>query len=226
MGMSLLYQVLEPLPDAVSALRRARGLLGALTEWAEEPFAPEVGPVVTVDQFHYARRYFTWGDVERRDGSPLPPDGLAEFWHVLARTDAVRGRDAYRVEVELRPEIAEVWPLLEERGLQLSLPGWSTPPFRGRGPDECCPEAELDLMVQAVGPLGFDVSWEGSLRGLPSSKLCGVQLCLNSVWTDQCTEPAPGTHAVYLSIGTRNRDVQEEWLEGTGLSLGPAVVGW
>lgn len=36
----------------------------------------------------------------------------------------------------------------------------------------------------------------------------------------------PGTQAVHLSIGTRNRDVQEERLEGTGLSLGPAVAGW
>ncbi|MEV1062785.1 hypothetical protein [Streptomyces sp. NPDC050263] len=78
--------------------------------------------------------------------------------------------------------------------------------MRVRQDDESSTEAELDLMVQAVGPLGFDVSWEGALRGLPSSKLCGVQLCVNSVWTSQCTEPAPGTHVVYLSIGTRNRD--------------------
>jgi hypothetical protein len=65
---------------------------------------------------------------------------------------------------------AEVWPLIEEWGLQLELPGRSTPPFTVREHDESCTEAELDLMVQAVGPLGFDVSWEGALRGLPSSK--------------------------------------------------------
>jgi hypothetical protein len=224
--MSLLYQVLEPLPDAMSALRRARELLGVFAEWVDDPFSPEVGPVVTVEQFHHARRYFPRGAFTCRDDSPFPPDGLVEFWRVVARTDALRGGDAYRVEVELRSEIAEVWPLIEEWGLQLELPGWSTPPFMVREHDESSTEAELDLMVQAVGPLGFDVSWEGALRGLPSSKLCGVQLCLNSVWTDQCTEPAPGTHAVYLSIGTRNRQVQEEWLHKTGLSLGPAVVGW
>ncbi|MGW0578702.1 hypothetical protein ACWD25_22665 [Streptomyces sp. NPDC002920] len=223
--MSLLYEVLEPLPDAMSALRRARELLGVFAEWVDDPI-PEFGPVMTVDQFRHARRHFTWGAFTCRDGSPLPTDGLVEFWRVIGRTDALRVGDAYQVEVELRAEIAEVWPLIEEGGLQLDLPVWSGPPFRERDRDDSCTEAELDIMVQAVGPLGFDASWYGALRGLPSSKLCGVQLCLNSVWTDQCTEPAPGTHAVYLSIGTRNRDVQEEWLRRTGLSLGPAVVGW
>jgi hypothetical protein len=103
----------------------------------------------------------------------------------------LRGGDPYRVEVELRPEFGEVWPLIEEWGLELELPSWSTPPFMVRDPDENSTEAELDAMVPAVGPLGFDVSWEGALRGLPSSKLCGVQLRLNSVWTSQSTEPAP-----------------------------------
>ncbi|MFC8362601.1 hypothetical protein ACFUIY_22370 [Streptomyces griseorubiginosus] len=46
------------------------------------------------------------------------------------------------------------------------------------------------------------------------------------MWTSQCTEPAPGTHAVYLSVGTRNLDVQDEWLRRTGLDLGPAQAGW
>ncbi|MGW1257695.1 hypothetical protein ACWD5Q_21510 [Streptomyces sp. NPDC002513] len=224
--MSLLYEVLEPLPDAMSALRRARELLGVFAEWVDDPFSPEVGPVVTAEQFHHARQHFTRGAFTRRDDSPIPPDGLVEFWRVVTRTDALHGGDPYRVEVELRPEFAEVWPLIEEWGLQLELHGWTSPPFMVREHDESSTEAELDLMVQAVGPLGFDVSREGALRGLSSSKLCGVQLCLNSVWTSQCTEPAPGTHAVYLSIGTRNRDVQEEWLKKTGLSLGPALLGW
>lgn len=58
-GMSLPYEVLEPLPDAMSALRRARELLGGFAEWADDPFSPEVGPVVTAEQFHHARHCFT-----------------------------------------------------------------------------------------------------------------------------------------------------------------------
>ncbi|MFE9448898.1 hypothetical protein [Streptomyces sp. NPDC006739] len=224
--MSMLYQVLEPLPDAVGALGRARELLGEFAEWADEPYSPEIGPVVTVEQFHYARRYFGEAVFACRDGRRFPPERLVEFRSVIDRTGGLRGGDDYGVEVELRPEFAELWPLVEKWELELNLPGWSVPPFRVRPDDESCTEAELDLMVEAVGPLGFDVAWDGALRGLPSSKLCGVQLCLNSVWDVQCTEPAPGTHAVYLSIGTRNRDVAEEWLSRTGLSLGPALVGW
>ncbi|MER5408527.1 hypothetical protein [Streptomyces sp. NPDC002769] len=81
-------------------------------------------------------------------------------------------------------------------------------------------------MVAAAGPLELDVHWYAALRRLPASKLCGVQPCVNSAWTKQCSEPAPGNHAVHLSIGTRNRDVQDDWLRATGLSLGPAQTGW
>ncbi|MEU0409033.1 hypothetical protein ABZ307_14645 [Streptomyces griseorubiginosus] len=225
MGASLLYQVLEPLPDAASALRRARALLSDFAEWVDEPSGPEVGPVVTVEQYEHACRLFTFGVFTRRDWGALPPDGPAEFRDAITRTGALRDGDSHRVEVELRPEFSRLWPLIEETGLQVELPGRITPPF-DVGEEDTTTEAGLDRMVEAVGPLGFDVAWEGRLRGLPSAKLCGVQLCLNSVWTSQCTEPAPGTHAVYLSIGTRNYDVQDAWLGETGLNLGPALAGW
>ncbi|QFZ72512.1 hypothetical protein GFH48_03860 [Streptomyces fagopyri] len=32
--------------------------------------------------------------------------------------------------------------------------------------------------------------------------------------------------SVLLSIGTRNRDVQDDWPRATGPSLGPAQTGW
>lgn len=225
MGMSLLYQVQEPLPTAGDALRRARELLTRFADWTGEP-APEMGSVVTVEQFRHALRYFDLGVFRPSAGGPFPQDEPADFWRVVRGTGALRDGDPYYVEVALRAEFAEVWPLIEKAGLQLDLYGWADPVFAVRPDDEDCTEAELDRMVEAVGPLGFDVAWDAQLRGLPSGKLCGVQLCLNSVWTSQCTEPAPGTHAVYLSIGTRNRDVQDEWLRATGLSLGEPLLGW
>ncbi|MFF4629242.1 hypothetical protein [Streptomyces griseorubiginosus] len=225
MGASLLYQVLEPLPDSASAVRRARELVKAFTEWVDEPSSPEVGPAVTREQYEHARRLFAFGVLTRRDADALPLDRLTELRRVIDRTGALRDGDPYRMTVELRPEFARLWPLVEEAGLQIELPGRITPPF-DVGEEDTTTEAGLDRMLEAVGPLAFDVAWEGSLRGLPSAKLCGVQLCLNSVWTSQCTEPAPGTHTVYLSVGTRNLDVQDEWLRRTGLDLGPAQAGW
>jgi hypothetical protein len=94
--MSLLYEVLEPLTDAMSALRRARELLDGFAEWADDPFSPEMGPVVTVEQFHHARHCFTRGAFVCRDGSRFPPDGPDGFWRVVTRTGALRGGDPYR----------------------------------------------------------------------------------------------------------------------------------
>ncbi|MFI1172846.1 hypothetical protein [Streptomyces melanogenes] len=225
--MSFLYQVLEPLPDAAGALGRARELLGEFGESASDP-CPEVGPAVTLEQFHRARRYFTRGALSRIDESRsrLRPEELDELLQVLARTGALRsfhdGDDW--MDVELRPELAGVWPLVEEAGLQLELRAWDAPPFPEI--DEDCTEAELDVVVQAAGPLGLSVYWYAALRGLPSAKLCGVQLCLNSRWSSGAPVPAPGTHAVYLSIGTRNRDIEDAWLHKTGLRLGPPLTGW
>jgi hypothetical protein len=46
-------------------------------------------------------------------------------------------------------------------------------------------------MVGVLGPLTMDIVWECPLYGLPDPKLCGIQLCLNSVWKEQHSEPAP-----------------------------------
>jgi hypothetical protein len=220
--MSLLYEVLEPLPDAETALRRARELLRDFADWAVEPEAPQIGPVVTAEQFAHAREFFRQGRfmTDRR----FPETGLEDFWTRLKALGVPRGASPFEVAVELTPDLGGLWPLPSEVWLQLWFQ--NQPPFDLADPDDTCTEAEVDAMVAAVGPLSLDVSWDASLHGLPSSKLCGVQLCLNGVWTSQCSEPAQGTHGVYLSIGTRNRDVQEEWLAATGLALGEPLLGW
>ncbi|WP_370109353.1 hypothetical protein [Streptacidiphilus sp. MAP12-33] len=223
--MSFLYEVLEPLPTADAALARARALCSEFGEWTGDPFDPQLGPVVTADQFHYARQHFTYGDFRRADGARIPEDGLHEFWTTIFRGRALRGGDPWRVEVELVPELAEIWPLLVEWGLTLELPYYRSPLY-ATDADQYCTESDLDTMVRAAGPLGFEVEWDVALRGLPYTKLCGVQLCLNSEWTSQSADPAPGRHAVYLSVGTKNRDVQDAWLASTGLTLGPALLGW
>lgn len=223
MGMSLLYRVLEPLPDARTALDRARELLSEFGEWVDDPETPDLGSVVTVDQFWHARVYFGRGEWRTASGRPFPEEGMDGFWEGLRRLGVDRGDDAYRVEVDLTPELATLWPLPAE--VELEPARVDASPF-GLPSLDTCTEAEVDQMVAAAGPLGLDVHWYAGLRGLPSSKLCGVQLCVNSVWTEQCSEPAPGNHAVYLSIGTRNRDVQDDWLRATGLTLGPAQTGW
>ncbi|RAG81319.1 hypothetical protein DN069_33555 [Streptacidiphilus pinicola] len=223
--MSLLYEVLEPLPDAESALRRARGLLSEFAAWTGEPEAPELGPVVTAEQFGHARQFFGRGEFRTRTGHRFPETGLEDFWSQLARLGVPRGDDPFGVEMELAPELESLWPLPPEVWLEV---GWRwkdrPPPFKFD--TENCSEADVDVVVAAIGPLALDVQWHAALRGLPASKLCGVQLCLNSVWTMQCAEPSQGTHGVYLSIGTKNRDVQEEWLAATGLTLGEPLVGW
>ncbi|MEE4546078.1 hypothetical protein V2S66_29440 [Streptomyces sp. V4-01] len=225
MGMSLLYEVLEPLPDAHAALARARGLLAEFADYAEPPYSPDLGPVVTADQFRHSLRYFSRGWFTPRSGGPFPPEGLPEFWALLHRTNTLLGGDTYAVEVALHPDMADLWPLIEAWELELQLPFAVTPPF-ARTTEDGCTEEELDAMVAALGPLGFDVAWYADLRGLPSTKLCGVHLALNSAWTSQCTEPAPGSHAVYLSVGTRNHATQDAWLAATGLRLGPPLTGW
>ncbi|MEU9170273.1 hypothetical protein AB0D34_21115 [Streptomyces sp. NPDC048420] len=223
MGMSMLYEVLEPLPDAESALRRARELLSEFAEWVDDPGLPVTGPVITAEQYAHASRFFREGWFMTHDGHRFPETGLEDFWTRLHALGGPRGESPYEVQVELTPELAALWPLPAEICLQPLRDAW--PPLVVSDL-ETCREADIDALVADVGPLSFDVHWDAALRGLPSSKLCGVQLCLNSVWTSQCPEPEQGTHGVYLSIGTRNQDVQEEWLAGTGLALGEALLGW
>lgn len=221
--MSLLYEVLEPLPDAESALRRARELLEEFADWVDDPEPPDIGPVITAEQYAHAARFFREGYFRTHNGLRFPETGLEDFWTRLHALGVPRGESPYEVQVELTPELAGLWPL--PAGIRLYPWGDAWPPLVLSDLDTCR-EADIDALVADVGPLSFDVHWYAALRGLPSSKLCGVQLCLNSVWTSQCAEPAQGTHGVYLSIGTRNRDVQEEWLAATGLALGEALLGW
>lgn len=222
--MSLLYEVLGPLPDARSALRRARELLRDFSEWADEPYPPEIGQVVTAEQYAHALRFFREARLTPCTGSRFPETGLEDFWRRLHALGVPRGENPYEVPVEVTPELAALWPLPAGICLEPWRDTW--PPITLDPSGEYCQEADIDALVADVGPLSFDVQWYAALRGLPSSKLCGVQLCLNSVWTSQASAPAQGRHGVYLSIGTRNSDVQDEWLAATGLSLGEPLWGW
>ena len=224
MGMSLLYEVLEPLPDAESALRRARALLREFADWADDPDIPQIGQVVTAEQYVHALTFFREGRFMTRAGMRFPETGLEDFWRRLHALGVPRGESPYEVQVELIPELEGLWPLPPEICLEPWRDAW--PPLvlsrrrRTAGKPTSTPWSRTSARCRST--------WAGTpaLRGLPSSKLCGVQLCLNSVWTSQSAEPAQGTHGVYLSIGTRNRDVQEEWLAATGLALGEPLLGW
>lgn len=222
--MSFLYEVLEPLPDAESALRRARELLRDLADWVDDPDIPDIGQVVTAEQYVHALKFFRTGRFMTSAGWRFPDTGLEDFWARLDALGVPRGESPYEVEVELIPEFEGLWPLPPDICLQPWRAEW--PPLHLSRLEENCSEADIDALVADVGPLSFDVGWYAGLRGLPYSKLCGVQLCVNSVWTSQSADSAPGKHGVYLSIGTKNRDVQEEWLAATGLPLGEALLGW
>ena len=223
MGASMLYQVLEPLPDARSALLFARRLLARYGAGTPDMPSLAFNDIATQEQFQYARRYFTCGTFlcSKRD---LLDSRVQELWQILDRL-GFRETSPGWVETELQPELASLWPL--PQGVQFQLMEGKKPStFPLRDCDECT-ETEIDEAVTACGPLSIDISWFSALGGLPSANLCGVQLCLNSTWTEQCSEPDPGRHSVYLSIGTRSseEDVQE-WLHGTGLRLGKGLLGW
>ncbi|QMU70494.1 hypothetical protein [Streptacidiphilus sp. P02-A3a] len=223
MGASTLYQVGNALPNASSALACARQLLTRFgTGAARAEFA--FNDIATSEQFHYARRYFSHGTF-MGDERYLNAPGYREFWQTLARWGFEEKYEGLWVETDLQPQLAALWPLPE--GVQFQLLSGSTPrtfPLRS-GDDLTAPE--MDIAVAAVGPLTVDINWYSSLLGLPAPKLCGVQLCLNGVWTVQCSEPAPGAHAVYLSIGTQNsEEIAERWLHETGLDVGEGLAGW
>ncbi|WP_269857208.1 hypothetical protein [Streptomyces sp. RPT161] len=122
------------------------------------------------------------------------------------------------IDAELRAGLVDLWPLLASRRIMLGVTGV----FRF----EECTEADVDAMVADLGPLTLDVQWECPLRGLPHGKLCGVQLCLNGAWKWQYSEPQPGAFCVYVSIGTRNHHVEDEWVRASGLRLGEPLGGW
>lgn len=220
MSHSRLYRLLEPVPDAASALARGREVLR--TYGYREPDDPcaDLQPVTTAEQLRHALGYFTKARIM---GDPVPEDAEA------LRADLVRldipflepePDGHFLIDVELRPQLLELWPLLSPLRLHLGLddPFWY---------DEST-EEQVDAKVAALGPLAMDISWECPLEGLPDPKLCGVQVCLNSVWVEQSSEPRPGSFGVYLSIGFRARNwaVEEDWIRDSGLRLGEPQAGW
>lgn len=188
---------------------------------------PELGPVVTVDEYQHARTCCTRGEWRTDSGRRFPDVGMGDFWAGLHRLGVERRDDPYRVGVDLTPELATLWPLPAE--MQLELEQVDALPFGPPSLDdrtEVEVEVEVDEMVAAAGRWGSTSAGTRPCADCFYLKLCGDQLCVNSAWTVQCSEPAPGNHAVHLSIGTGNRDVQDDWLRATGLSLGPAQTGW
>lgn len=224
MGASMLYQVMEPLPDARSALLFARQLLARFGTGAPDMPSLTFNDIATQGQFQYARQYFTCGTFlcSKQD---LQDSRVQELWQTLYHLGF---RDTFVpgwVETELQPELHSLWPL--PQGVRFQLMTGRTPStFPIRDCDECT-ETEIDSAVAACGPLSINISWFSALRGLPNSNLCGIELCLNSTWTEQCSEPDPGRHNVYISIGTRNSDdAARNWLQSTGLRFGQPQMGW
>lgn len=228
MSASFLYRLMEPLPDAETAVARARALLrshgapGYGKPWVDHVMvttAEQLAHVVAT--FPRTHLIVGWGrDSSVRAALLAGLDGRDIGYRIV--------EDGYRLllEVELRSELLELWPLPDDVWLSLGL----VPPLGHDNAEEedCSTEAEVDAMVAVLGPLMVEVQWQLPLQGLPDGKLCGVQLCLNSEWTSQCAEYEPGAFNVYLSIGTRreNRAVMDEWLRDSGLALGGPQPGW
>jgi hypothetical protein len=217
--MSILYRVCEPFPDASSALSRARALMRDLADRSGVPW-PQLELVTTAEQYVHAVHTFgaalaSW-DRDLPGFGPIRDElqrrGVASDWEERSCM--------FITEMQLRPDLADLWPLPE--GMSLSLN--KTPPFGGPDsePEDDCTEEELDRMVSALGPLTMNVSWSCGWRGLSDVKGCGVQLCLNSVWAEQYAEPAPGEFGVWVSLGSRVAwsPAGQAWLRDSELPLG------
>ncbi|MFG1807452.1 hypothetical protein [Streptomyces sp. NPDC049040] len=225
MGSSTLHRVLEPIPDAATGVARAREILGALPEWSTAPWV-RPRPIATREQFEHAVAGFPAAQVYGSRDLPAVPLFLDE----LARRGAVFDREdpSYRFMIDLRlgPGLLDLWPLPD--GLRMSL--GMTSPFGG--PDSTdeddSTDAEVDEMVAALGPLSLEVRWDCKWRGLPHAKMCGLQLCLNGVWGEQCIPEAPGEFGLWVSVGNSEeiRSVSPLWRETCGLDLGGPQGGW
>ncbi|MEU5634151.1 hypothetical protein ACH47C_33520 [Streptomyces rishiriensis] len=222
----MLYRLRESFPDAPSALARAREISRELAGWTSSP-TPRMEPVTTAEQYAYALSAF---DTARIYGNQAEPG-------VGPCLDEVRRRTVVTFDNEepdswfagyaiLRPDLIDLWPLPEKLTLTLD----STSPFGDpySEPDPDCTEEELDDMVSVLGPLSLNVDWDCGWRGLSESKDCGVQLCLNSVWTRQVAVPSPGEFGVWISLGNRIAWTPEgeAWLRDSGLPLGEPQQGW
>jgi hypothetical protein len=221
---STLYPVLEPFPDAASALARARAIMRDLADWSTAPW-PQLEPISTVEQYAYALRSFdTARMVADRDPVVFP------FLDELVRRDAVafdaeQPKAWLTANLRLSPDLSDLWPLPE--GVMLSLD--TTPPFGTpqREAEDDATEQELDRMVSVLGPLSLDVSWNCGWRRLAESKDCGVQLCLNTVWAEETSELSLGEFGVWIRLGARVAWTPEgeAWRRDSGLLLGEPQQG-
>ncbi|MHC5906416.1 hypothetical protein ACVNF4_21300 [Streptomyces sp. S6] len=216
----MLYQVLEPFPDARSALLRAREIMRESADRVSAPW-PQLESISTAEQYAHTVRSFGTA----RIGADRDPVAVFPFLDELVRRDAitfdaVQPRSVILGELRLGPELGDLWPLPE--GVTVSLN--QIPPFgtRDTEPEDDCTEAELDGMVDVLGPLSLDVDWRCGWRGLPVFKNCGVRICLNSVRVSQHTEVAPGEFGVWVELGTRVTWTPEgeAWRRDSGLRLG------
>ncbi|MFJ9567938.1 hypothetical protein ACIRQQ_48995 [Streptomyces fuscichromogenes] len=223
---STLYRVRESIPDAPSALTRARAISRDLADWTCFP-TPRMEPVTTAEQYAYALSAF---DTARIYGNQAEP-GVRPCLDELRRRTVVtfdneEPNSSFAGYAILRPDLIDLWPLPEKLTLTLD----STSPFGDpySEPDPDCTEEELNDMVPVLGPLTLNVDWDCGWRGLSESKDCGVQLCLNSVWTRQIAVPSPGEFGVWISLGNRIAWTTEgeNWRRDCGLSLGEPQQGW
>ncbi|MFF4312274.1 hypothetical protein [Streptomyces sp. NPDC001507] len=222
----MLYRLRESFPDAPSALARAREISRELADRTSCP-TPRMEPVTTAEQYAYALSAF---DTARIYGNQAEP-GVGPCVDELRRRTVVtfdneEPNSSFAGYAILRPDLTDLWPLPEKLTLTLD----STSPFGDpySEPDPDCTEEELDDMVSVLGPLSLNVDWDCGWRGLSESKDCGVQLCLNSVWTRQIAVPSPGEFGVWISLGSRVAWTPEgdAWLRDSGLPLGEPQQGW
>lgn len=223
---STLYRVRESFLDAPSALARSRAISRDLADWTSCP-TPRMEPVTTAEQYAYVLSAFDTARIYGNRGEPGVGPSLEELRRRTVVTfDNDEPNSWFAGYVRLRPDLTDLWPL--PAGLTLTLD--STSPFGDpySEPDPDCTEDELDHMVSVLGPLALNASWDCGWRGLAESKDCGVQLCANSVWTRQITEPSPGEFGVWVSLGARVAwtTAGENWLRDSGLPLGEPQQGW
>lgn len=222
----MLYRLRESFPDAQNALARAREISRELADWTSCP-TPRMEPVTTAEQYAYALSAF---DTARIYGNQAEP-GVGPCLDELRRRTVVtfdneEPNSSFAGYAILRPDLIDLWPLPEKLTLTLDSTSPFGDPYSEPAPD--CTEEELDDMVSVLGPLSLNVDWDCGWRGLSESKDCGVQLCLNSVWTRQIAVPSPGEFGVWISLGNRIAWTTEgeNWRRDCGLSLGEPQQGW
>ncbi|NUR01422.1 MAG: hypothetical protein HOY79_34315 [Streptomyces sp.] len=196
-----------------------------LADWSSDPW-PQLEPVATAEQYVHALCSFDTARVYGNQGRPGVGSVLDELRRRTVVTfDNEEPNSWFAGYVGLRPDLSDLWPLPE--GLSLTLD--ATLPFGlpDSEPEDDVTEEELDRMVSVLGPLSLDVSWSCGWRGLPDSKNCGMQLCLNTVWAEQTSELSPGEFGVWITLGNRVAWTPEgeAWRRDSGLLLGEPQQG-